>query len=139
MRAAQRSVHIDVCLIVHRTAVQHHATRRLLIAKRKVPPIPHSPHEIGFADAGELALRAERHRDHTVKRRRRLKQPAFSAAVGIVNLKFPLAVQVLPGFPAKLRLRMFFSIHFIASTAYSIPVYLRRFNAFFYCKVDISY
>lgn len=111
-RAAEVGAHghpVDKCLafIIRAAKVKPYALARPRGRYLDLAVIPHGPDEVLVCDAGEFALRAERHGNRLIKARATVQGTRFGhATLAEVKRVRPRAVQIDPRIAPELRSRM---------------------------------
>jgi hypothetical protein len=101
------TVDIGIALIIYGAKMQKHPTGQLLGSEIYAAAIPNAVHKVLVFHAGQLTFRAEGDGNGTIQGRVGGEKTSCLAAVAMVNLKGPGAVEVQPVFSLKLGLGMF--------------------------------
>ena len=105
--------------VIDRTEVQKHTFTLHAFGKRYFLSVPNDEHEVGVADAAEFAFGSERNVDFAVERRAVLIA-LFFTDFGVVDFKFPFAVEAQPIFALELRIGEFSTINFHFFTPFDL-------------------
>ena len=105
------SVYKHGCFVIDRTEMQKHALTLHALGKSNFLSVPYDKHEVGVADSAEFAFGRERHVDFAIEQGTVLIA-FFFAHFGVVDFKFPFAVEAQPIFALKLRIGKFSTINF---------------------------